>query len=439
MPVLPPSIASRDLPPLRAVTQHFPRPCHRDVYAGAYAEAAAQLQVIQARPGASVAIGVGSRGIRDVAPIVRATVAACRAAGLAPFIVPAMGSHGSGTAAGQRAVLEHLGVTAASIGAEIVAESAVEQIGVTRWGMPVYFGKAALAADYVVPVNRIKPHTDFAGTHESGLCKMLVIGFANHEGCARVHQEGFARFHTVVPETAALILARVPVAFGMAVVENAYDETYLLEAIPGARILAREAELLQVAYDHMPRLCFDAIDVLIIDEIGKDISGAGMDPNIVGRTGTGILPGYRGPSITRIVVSGLSAAGGGNAIGMGAADFTTAALAEVYDPEATYANAIASGTPESARLPIVLPTTEDAVRAALLSSGVDDWDKAAVVRIQNTLRLETVWVSSALAAAVDAQGELRWADTGGREPPRLRVSASKGSLQTVAQHACDLA
>jgi hypothetical protein len=425
MPVLPPSIASRTLPHLRAVTQHFPRPRHPDPYAGAYAAAAAQLQTIQARPGATIAIGVGSRGIRDIVPVVRATVAACRDAGLAPFVAPAMGSHGGGTATGQLAVLEHLGVTAANIGAEIVAESAVEQIGVTHWGMPVYFDKAALAADYVVPVNRIKPHTDFAGTHESGLCKMLVIGFANHEGCARVHQEGFARFHTVVPETAALILERVPVAFGIAVVENAYDETYLVEAIPGAHILAREAELLQIAYAHMPRLGFDHIDVLIVDEIGKNISGAGMDPNIVGRTATGILAGYRGPAIMRIVVSGLSAASGGNAIGIGAADFTTAALAAEYDPEATYANAIASGTPESARLPIVLPTPADAVRAALLTSGVNDWERAAIVRIQNTLHLETVWVSGALAAALLNA-------VGSRHHPAAPASAVPGPIGSPA-------
>ena len=410
MPVLPPTIAERALPHLRAVNQIFPRPRLADVYARAYAEVAARLHELNARSGASVAIGVGSRGIRDIVLVVQATVAACRDAGLSPFIAPAMGSHGGGTAEGQFQVLAHLGITAVSVGAPIIAETAVAQIGATSWGMPVYFDQAALAADYVIPVNRVKPHTDFAGTHESGLCKMLVIGFANHEGCARVHQEGFARFHIVVPETAALILAQVPVAFGLAIVENAYDETYLVEAIARDQILAREAELLRVAYAHMPRLCFDHIDVLIVDEIGKNISGAGMDPNIVGRTGAGILPGYRGPSITRIVVSGLTAAGGGNAIGIGGADFTTAALMAAYDPESTYANAIASGTPESARLPIVLPTVDDAMRAALLTSGVQDWAAAAVVRIKNTLHLDTIWVSDALAAVVEAHPGLSMVD-----------------------------
>ena len=300
MPYMPPTIASRDLPRLRAVTQSFPRPRHPDVYAGAYAKATAQLQKLGVRPGARVAIGVGSRGIRDIAAVVKATIAACRDAGLTPFVTPAMGSHGGGTADGQRHVLEHLGITEASVGAPIVSDTAVKQIGVTNWDVPIFFDKAALAADLIVPVNRVKPHTDFAGTHESGLCKMLVIGFANHIGCSRVHQETFARFHQVVPETASLILEKVPVAFGMAIVENAYDETYLVEAVAREQILAREAELLQIAYANMPRLYFEHIDVLIVDEIGKNISGAGMDPNIVGRTAKGILAGYNGPSITRM-------------------------------------------------------------------------------------------------------------------------------------------
>lgn len=396
MPILPPSFAGRELPALHLVRQVFPRPRLGDVYGAVYESVAACLRAGELRPGARVALGVGSRGIRNLAPIVRATTAACRDAGLTPFIIPAMGSHGGGTAEGQEQVLAHLGITEASADAPILSNTAVVQIGVTSWGMPVYFDAAALSADYVIPINRIKPHTDFAGAHESGLAKMLTIGFANHEGCTRVHQEGFDRFAAVVPETAALILAAVPVLCGVALVENAYDETCVAEAIPRARILAREAELLQVAYAHMPRLTFDPIDVLIIDAIGKEISGAGMDPNIVGRTGAGIKPGYRGPAIRRIVVAGLSAASGGNAIGIGGADFTTAAVQAAYDPESTYANAIASGTPESARLPIVLPALDDAVRAALLTAGVADWADARVVRIQDTLHLEEVWVSEPL-------------------------------------------
>lgn len=409
MPILLQESAGQQLPALRRVMQSFPRPRLDALQVTARAVVTARLAELNLRSGARVAIGVGSRGIRDIVPVVQVTVAACREAGLLPFIVPAMGSHGGGTAEGQRHVLEHLGITEATVGAPIVSDTAVNLIGETACGIPVRFDRAALDADFIVPINRVKPHTDFAGTHESGLCKMLAIGFANHAGCSRIHQEGFARFHAVIPAVAGLILRTLPVAFGVAIVENAYDETCMIEAIPRETILAREAELLQIAYANMARLYFDHIDVLIVEEIGKNISGAGMDPNIIGRTAGGLLPGYTGPAITRIVVGALTATGYGNAIGIGEADFTTERLAGQMDRTATYANAIAAGVPESARLPIVLPTLDDAVRAALQTGGIDDWSQAAIVRIKNTLHLDTIWVSGALSAAVEAHPHLAWA------------------------------
>ncbi|MCB9116294.1 MAG: DUF2088 domain-containing protein [Caldilineaceae bacterium] len=408
MPILTQEAAGRALPRLLPVTQSFPRPRLDDPRAATQRMVSDRLAELNARSGARVAIGVGSRGIRDIVPVVQATVTACRDAGLAPCIVPAMGSHGGGTAEGQRSVLEHLGITEEAVGAPIVSSQDVTTIGVTESGIPVSFDRTALDADFIVPINRVKPHTDFAGTHESGLCKMLAIGFANHAGCSRIHQEGFARFHEVIPEVAGLILRTLPVAFGVAIVENAYDETCLIEAIPRAAILAREAELLQIAYANMARLYFDHIDVLVVEEIGKNISGAGMDPNIIGRTAGGLLPGFDGPAIRRIVVGALTAAGYGNAIGIGEADFTTERLAGQMDRMATYANAIAAGVPESARLPIVLPTLDDAVRAALQTCGLDDWSQAAIVRIKNTLHLDTILVSDALAGAVDAHPHLAW-------------------------------
>ncbi|MCW5843309.1 MAG: DUF2088 domain-containing protein [Caldilinea sp.] len=408
MPILTQEAAGRALPRLLPVTQSFPRPRLDDPRAATQRMVSDRLAELNARSGARVAIGVGSRGIRDIVPVVQATVTACRDAGLAPCIVPAMGSHGGGTAEGQRSVLEHLGITEEAVGAPIVSSQDVTTIGVTESGIPVSFDRTALDADFIVPINRVKPHTDFAGTHESGLCKMLAIGFANHAGCSRIHQEGFPRFHEVIPEVAGLILRTLPVAFGVAIVENAYDETCLIEAIPRAAILTREAELLQIAYANMARLYFDHIDVLVVEEIGKNISGAGMDPNIIGRTAGGLLPGFDGPAIRRIVVGALTAAGYGNAIGIGEADFTTERLAGQMDRMATYANAIAAGVPESARLPIVLPTLDDAVRAALQTCGLDDWSQAAIVRIKNTLHLDTILVSDALAGAVDAHPHLAW-------------------------------
>ena len=408
MPILPESVSTRPLPVLRQVSQRFDRPLLDNPYAKTVAEFCAFFADHPQPPGNRVALGVGSRGIRNLAIIVRAAVDACRDHGLEPIVVPAMGSHGSGTASGQETVLRALGITAEAVGAPVYSSTEVVQIAKTNRGLPVFFDRIAMECDAIIPVNRIKPHTDFAGEVESGLCKMLVIGFANHEGCSRIHQEGFARFAQVIPEVATLILKSAPILCGLAIVENAYDETAQVEVIARTDILSREAELLQIAYSNMPRLLFDKIDVLLIDEIGKEISGAGMDPNVTGRTTAGILPGYTGPIIRRIVVAGLSAHGGGNAIGVGLADFTTSALMEAMDTEATYANAIASGNPESGRIPPVMATTQDALRAALLTAGITDWEQARIVQIRNTLDVGTVSVSPALSAWVEDHPDLMW-------------------------------
>lgn len=408
MPILPESVSTRPLPVLRQVSQRFDRPILDNPNATTMAEFCAFFAEHPQKSGNRVALGVGSRGIRNLAIIVRAAVDACRDHGLEPIVVPAMGSHGSGTALGQEAVLRALGITADTVGAPVCSSTEVVQIAETTHGLPVYFDRIAMECDAIIPVNRIKPHTDFAGAVESGLCKMLAIGFANHEGCSRIHQEGFSRFSRVIPQVVTLILDSAPILCGLAIVENAYDETAQVEVIARTDILSREAELLQIAYSNMPRLLFDEIDVLLIDEIGKEISGAGMDPNVMGRTTAGILAGYTGPTIRRIVVAGLSAHGGGNAIGVGLADFTTAALVEAMDTEATYANAIASGNPESGRIPPVMATTQDALRAALLTAGITDWEQARIVQIRNTLDVSTVSVSPALWAWVDDHPDLTW-------------------------------
>ncbi|TVQ98695.1 MAG: DUF2088 domain-containing protein [Spirochaetaceae bacterium] len=408
MPILPESVSTRSLPGLRQVSQRFDRPILDNPYATTMAEFCAFFADHPPESGNRVALGVGSRGIRNLAVIVRAAVDACRDHGLEPIVVPAMGSHGCGTASGQEAVLRALGITVDTVGAPVCSSTEVVQIAETTHGLPVYFDRIAMACDAIIPVNRIKPHTDFAGEVESGLCKMLAIGFANHEGCSRIHQEGFSRFSRVIPQVATLILDSAPILCGLAIVENAYDETAQVEVIARTDILSGEAELLQIAYSNMPRLLFDEIDVLLIDEIGKEISGAGMDPNVMGRTTAGILAGYTGPTIRRIVVAGLSAHGGGNAIGVGLADFTTAALVEAMDTEATYANAIASGNPESGRIPPVMATTQDALRAALLTAGITDWEQARIVQIRNTLDVSTVSVSPALWAWVEDHPDLTW-------------------------------
>lgn len=357
-----------------------------------------------------MALAVGSRGIRNLPVLVRSLVDACRDEGLRVSIVPAMGSHGGGTGDGQKEVLAGLGITPEAMGVPVCSTREVRTVGVTAGGVPVMVNAALERYQAVIPVNRVKPHTDYCGDHESGLCKMLAIGLGNHEGCSRLHQEGFQSFPSLIPEVAHIVLDAVPVPFGVAVVENAFDETLLVEAVPAAEIHEREKELLRIAYRHMPRIRLNGIDVLIVDRIGKEISGAGMDPNVVGRTTAGILPGYDGPAIRRIVVCGITPASHGNAIGVGLADFITRAMFREIDPLTTGTNAIASGNPESGRIPIVMETLEDAVRGALLTAGVDRWDEARIVRIPDTLHLGTIHVSPALVPEVSENPDLELPD-----------------------------
>jgi hypothetical protein len=224
---------------------------------------------------------------------------------------------------------------------------------------------------------------------------MLTIGLGKHEGCSRLHKEGFQRFAELIPKAAGLVLETVNVPFGLAIVENAYDETFLIEAVPKEKILTREMELLILAKSKMPKIYVKDIDVLVIEQIGKNISGAGMDPTIVGRTTQGILEGYEGPAIGRIIVLDVSEASHGNAIGLGLADFTIENLLSRIDYTATFANAIASGNPESGRMPIAMESCDDALHAALACCPKADIAKPRIVRIRNTLNLQDIWISEA--------------------------------------------
>lgn len=359
------------------------------------------------RPGQKVAIAVGSRGIHNIDRIVRCLVHLVRDRGALPFIIPSMGSHGGATAEGQAGLLAGYGITEALVGAPIISSMEVVEIGNTPGGVPVYFDKFALGADAVIPVARIKPHTDFRGPIESGLSKMLAIGLAKHIGCSRLHKEGFSSFSRLIPEAASVALAKAPVLFGLAIVENARDETALVEAVPADKFLSREPELLDLAKRNMPRILARDIHVLIIEEIGKDISGAGMDPNIVGRTTKGTLEGFEGPTIQRIVVLGLSKATHGNAIGIGLADFTIASILDKIDRVATFANCIASGNPEAGRIPIAFDTEEEAVAASLSCCKGGDFGNPRIVRIHNTLSLGEIWVSRAIALDQDRDPRLK--------------------------------
>lgn len=397
MPILPESAGGILLPKFRKVKQLFPDQRLENIPEAIRA----QFQQSAIRDSLSAektaAILVGSRGIAELQTVVKAVVEELVSLGVRPFIVPAMGSHGGGVAEEQRQIIEHYGVTEEFMGVPIKSSMETVIIGETSGGVPIHVDHFAAAADFIIPVGRVKAHTDFDGPIESGLCKMLSIGIGKHNGCSRLHQEGFPCFPELLPQIASIIMDRFPVPFGVAIIENAHEHVHTVELVPGKEIVRREPELLKLSKSLMPRLCFDHLDVLIVDQIGKDVTGAGMDPNITGRVaGAPQSPYYTGPSITRIVINRLSEATAGNATGMGVADFVTRRLYESIDMTPTYTNLIASCVPENARIPMVMKDEEEALLAALVTCRGIDKNHAKVVRIKDTLHLTEIEVSESL-------------------------------------------
>jgi hypothetical protein len=247
--------------------------------------------------------------------------------------------------------------------------------------------------DHIIPIARVKPHTDFRGPIESGICKMLVIGLGKHEGCYTIHKQGFGEFPRLIPEAAQIILKRCPVTFGLAIIENAYDQTCHLELVKKEELLEREPELLKIAKEQMGKILLKEADVLVVDYSGKDISGAGMDPNVIGRTTQGLLPGFDGPVCKNLVVLDLTKQALGNACGIGVADFTTRKLFDKIDFKATYTNAIASSNIKCASIPIICSDEREAILAACMSCGNMPIEEVRIVRIRDTLHLDEILVS----------------------------------------------
>jgi len=352
--------------------------------------------------GKSVAIGVGSRGIKQLAPVVRAVIHELKGAGAEPFIIPAMGSHGGGAAEGQTAVLASYGITEAAMGVPIKSSLDVVELARIEKDVPVYCDKFAHEADYIVMCNRVKPHTDFRATHESGLIKMLAIGMAKHAGATAIHFHGFAHFSTLLPAAAKAFLDNAKVLFGVALLENSNEDLRHVELVAPTDFFTRDAALLENAKAAIPRLLFDNIDVLIIDQIGKDISGAGLDPNVTGRTPSGEAGFDSGPPIGRIVIRDLTDVTEGNATGLGVADVTTQRLVGKVNWTKVYVNIVTAGVLEGAKLPIVADTDRDAIGIAIRGCPGVNTDTARIVRIKNTLEITTVWASEALIAGVEA-------------------------------------
>jgi hypothetical protein len=357
-------------------------------------------------PGMRVAITAGSRGISGIDGILRTLVGILESAGAEPFVVPAMGSHGGATAEGQVEILRSLGITEGSVGAPIESSMEVVELGETGSGIPVFMDRLASEADGVIVVGRIKQHTDFRASVESGLLKMASIGLGKHAEALALHAHGVRGIRDYMVEAGEMVFGSGKVLFGVGIVENAYEETAILEAIAPDRVAEREAELLEESARLMPKLPVSDIDVLLVDELGKDYSGTGMDTNVVGRFRILGVEEPASPRVKYLIASDVSAASHGNAIGVGLADFTTQRLFEKIDRDAMNANVLTSTFVERAKIPLVLANDREALRAAVRCNWGVEPEETRFVRIPNTLHLRYLYLSDNLLEETLARGNV---------------------------------
>ncbi|MCC6945981.1 MAG: DUF2088 domain-containing protein [Thermomicrobiales bacterium] len=398
-----------ELPRWRLVRQELNSEEIGDVAAAVAAEFAKPGIGDSITPGATVAITCGSRGVHRIAEITKAIVDQVRVYGGDPFIVPAMGSHGGATAEGQRELIAHYGVVEEAMGCQIRSSMETVLLGEADGDVPVYFDKNAYEADIVIPVGRIKPHTDFHGPIESGLMKMISIGLGKQKGADTFHGHGFPEFHRIIPAVGRFTISHVNMAFGIGIVENGHSHLSLIEAIPGPRIHQREIELLRIARERMGRLPGERIDVLFVDQIGKDISGDGADPNVINRDVSGellkseIIPK---PEIHRVIFRDLTPDTEGNATGVGLGDFVLKQLADKVDPVFTYMNVITSKYPAGGRMPMVIDNDRQALYLAIGSAMHTKTETARIARIPNTKDVEHLWISEPLWPELEATGKV---------------------------------
>lgn len=393
------------LPRFMRIRQEFPRPRVTDIRQAVF-------QAIDCLPGIAVrcrgkqiAITAGSRGISQIPEILAAIVDQLRSYGGEPYIVPAMGSHGGATAQGQVEMLANLGITEETVKAPVHSSMEAVEVGRLPNGMPVYVDKIAAGSDGIVIVNRIKPHTDFAGEFESGLAKMAVLGLGKEKGAAIVHSYGIEGMQVWMPQAARLIVQSLPVLFGLSSVENAYHEVARIDALPPQEIAGdQERKLLKEAYALMMRFPFPEIDVLIVEEMGKNIAGVGMDPKVIGRTKVHGVPDMVTCDIRTIAVLNLTPQAHGNASGVGLADVTTRRLVEQIDFEAFYINCLTAGVCgiQRAAIPLIAPDDRAAIASALRVCGQPDPLQARIIRIKNTLSLGEIDISESLVEQAQA-------------------------------------
>lgn len=393
------------LPRMFRLEQLFPHQRLEDVEKAAFASMAA-LHMPDFY-GKRVAITAGSRGVANIALLIRSIVDFLKSGGAVPFIVPAMGSHGGASAEGQRNVLAHFGITEAAMGAPVISSMDAVKIGETENGTPVWCDRNAFEADGIVVCNRVKPHTDFKMSVESGLCKMMAVGLGKHKGASAIHERGVARLGESILSAARVFLEKAPILFGLAVVENAYEETMLLEAVPPSSFIEKETALLKEAKASMGRILLRDIDILVVEEIGKEISGSGMDPNITGRP----MKGARGFSEIKganvVVVLGVTELSAGNAVGIGLADITTLNAVRRLDPASTYTNGITAGDIQGCAIPLVANNDRDALFIAAGACSPKRREELRIAQIKNTLDLSFLHVSETFFPEVSGNKKFR--------------------------------
>ncbi|MEI6325518.1 MAG: lactate racemase domain-containing protein [Gemmataceae bacterium] len=397
----------RQIPQIVQITQSHNQPEVVDPYQAVLDAWNASDFAQRLKPGKTVGIGVGSRGIANIEKMVKATIDFVQKRGGIPFVVASMGSHGGANAEGQRELLAEYGISESALGVPVKTDMAVEVIGTNSWGEPVYWDKNAFQADHVVTLSRVKPHTDFRGKYESGIVKMLVIGLGKREGASQHHLWGIAGLRDMMPKTVEVILEKSPFEAGLAIVENARENTALVEIVDKAKLLKREPEILDLARAWMARLPFDQCDLLIVGEVGKNYSGAGIDPNVVGRLLMETVTEEFKPCITRICALDLSPESHGNATGVGIADLTTDHFLAKIDPIPFRMNNLTARFLWRSKLPLSFPTDKDCILAGLESCWRPRWNEIRMAIIPNSLELENIWISPALWEDIKTRPEVK--------------------------------
>jgi hypothetical protein len=395
------------LPRMAKAKQIFHQPEITDIPAKIKNELEKKNLKDRVKQGQRIAVTAGSRGIANIPLILKTVVGELKALGAEPFIIPAMGSHGGATPEGQIEVLHSLGINEESVGAPIEGSMEVEVIGALPDGVVIYLSRIALEVDGIFVVGRIKPHTDFKGEIESGLLKMLAIGLGNQKGAEMIHWHKYDGYHRILPEAGKFIAEKTNVVMGLALLENSHHDTAEIHALHPKEFYEQEKKLLETAKDLLPRLPFKDFDVLVVEEIGKNISGVGMDTNVTGKFW---MPGEhepRAPEIKTIAVLDLSEETNGNAIGIGLGDVTTKRAFEKIDHHQTYVNCLTQGSGETGKIPPYLANDHDAIATAIRISGPIQPEESRVIRIKNTQELETLYISEALVEELSTSPELQ--------------------------------